>query len=811
MRFLFLFILPISLYAQNGKIVISGKIKDSRNLTSVEYATVSILNIMDSSFVSGTVTDSSGKFSVFVKQTGSYLIAADFIGYKKKYLPLDVPNEEKVNVPDILIEEYAKELNEVVVEGEKEFVQNTIDKQVYNTDKLGTTTGGTATDVLQNIPSVTIDQDGTPSMRGTNVIVLIDGRPSGISGASRSAALEQIPASSIDRIEVVSNPSARYDPDGMSGIINVILKKNLKAGYNGNAALTIGNRDKYNLNITFNYRKNKINWFSNYTFNHGKYFGRGSSDRKNLYPDTLYYIRQKQTNDNITDVHMLKTGIDYLINNDNTLTSSVTFNYRDNRLVNEVFTNSRLDSNLIETSYFERTTNRTINGAAIEWANNYTRNLARKGSFISLDANLSKGMENTQYDIKQSPSNSLIARQRDGDTAYASKMPELSNNYLVAFQSDYSLPFKNQNRLDAGAKASFRNVDRDFTVLDYNPYSFEYVRNANQSNHFNYDERLFSLYGIYNGKNGKFSYQAGARAEQAYTLSNQRTNNQQYQYDYFNIFPSAYVAYKAKPVSEFKITYSRRIVRPDIQNLNPFTNYADRFNLRRGNPYVRPEYVNSYELGHLLTVKKMTFSSVIYYRQSKNLISRVRQLGEQGVSIISFQNISGSETKGLELIHNWQVFKWWSLNNSVNLFDREIFVADNFFGLSSQKTQSWNLKVLSNFKPYKGTDVSLTYNYDSPNITPQGRILSIQSLDISLKKDILKKKASISVRVSDVFNTRMFRMQMDTPQFKDNFTRKRESRNVFVTFAWKFGSEDAQKRMEKKKGLNTETQGDDNQ
>ncbi|MBC7387700.1 MAG: TonB-dependent receptor [Opitutaceae bacterium] len=811
MRFFFLFLLPIGLSAQNIKIEISGKIKDSGNSIPVEYATVSILNVKDSSFVSGTVTDSSGRYNLSVKQTGSYLIAADFIGYKKKYLSLEVPNEEKVKVPEILIEEYAKVLNEVIVEGEKEFVQNSIEKQVYNTDKLGTTTGGTATDVLQNIPSITIDQDGTPSMRGTNVIVLIDGRPTGISGSSRSAALEQIPASSIDRVEVVSNPSARYDPDGMSGIINVILKKNLKAGYNGNVALTIGNRDKYNLNLSFNYKKKKTNWFTNYSFNHGKYFGRGSSDRKNLYPDTLYYIKQYQTNDNISDVHMLKTGIDYLFNNDNTLTSSVTFNYRDNRLVNEVFTNSRLDSNLIETSYFERTTNRRTNAAAIEWANNYTRNLAKKGSYISFDANFSKGIENIQYDIRQSPSTSILAQQKDGDTAYASKMPEIGNNYLVAFQSDYSLPFNNQNRFDAGGKASFRNVDRDFTVLDYNPYSFEYVKNTKQSNHFNYDERLFSLYGIYNGRKGKFAYQAGARAEQAYTFSNQKTNNQQFQYDYFNIFPSAYLTYKLKPISEFKVTYSRRIVRPDIQNLNPFTNYADRFNLRRGNPYIRPEYVNSYEFGHVLSLKKMTFNSVIYYRQSKDIISRVRQLGEQGVSIISFQNISGSETKGLELIHNWQIFKWWSLNNSANLFDRQIFVSDNFFGLSSQKTQSWNLKVLSNFKLFKGTDVSITYNYDSPNITPQGRILSIQSLDVSVKKDLFQKRASIAVRVSDVFNTRMFRMQMDTPQFKDNFTRKRESRNVFITFAWKFGSEDSQKRQERKKGLNTETQGEDNQ
>lgn len=269
MRSLFLILLSCSVFAQHKKYSIQGKVLDQTTNQPIEYATITLLNAADSSFVGGVATDSVGKFFIPLDKVGKYLIKSVYIGYKRSFRPVEVSEEQSnVSLPDVLLKDNSTSTNEVVVEGEKDFVQNTIEKQVYNVDKLGTTKGGTAADVLQNIPSVTMDQDGTPSMRGTNVVVLIDGRPSGLSGQSRSAILDQIPASSIERIEVVSNPSARYDPDGMSGIINVVLKKNAQAGYNGNAALTVGDRDKYNFNLNFNFKKNKLNWFANYSFNH---------------------------------------------------------------------------------------------------------------------------------------------------------------------------------------------------------------------------------------------------------------------------------------------------------------------------------------------------------------------------------------------------------------------------------------------------------------------------------------------------------------------------------------------------------------
>ena len=808
---LFLILFSCSVFAQHKKYSIQGKVLDQITNQPIEYATITLLNAPDSSFVGGVATDSVGRFFLPVNKAGKYLLKSVYIGYKRSFRVVEISEEQSnITLPDVLLKDNSTTTNEVVVEGEKDFVQNTIEKQIYNVDKLGTTKGGTAVDVLQNIPSVTMDQDGSPSMRGTNVIVLIDGRPSGLSGQSRSAILDQIPASSIERIEVVSNPSARYDPDGMSGIINVVLKKNAQAGYNGNAALTVGDRDKYNFNLNFNYKKNKLNWFANYSFNHSKYYGTGGSDRKVTFPaDTLYYIRQGQNNDNIADVNMLKTGIDYALNDKSSFSSTITFNSKKQRLVNEVFDNTRLDSNEIITSYFDRTTNRTIKSTGAEWANNYTYNFARKGSFISADANVSYNQDDIVYDIYQLPEVISNNQKLDGDTAYKSQMPEKGANYMMLFQSDYSYPINDQNRIDAGVKTSVRNIDRDFIVNDFDFTTGLFSTNEKQSNHFVYNENIYSAYGIYNGKKGKWGYQAGARFEQTYTVSDQKTTGEQYRNDYFNVFPSAYLTFKPLVKSEWKATYSRRIVRPDIQNLNPFINYADRFTLRQGNPKINPEYVNSYELGHVLTLKTMSFATTAYYRKSTDLIWRYRNALPQGVTVVSFQNISGSETMGLEAIHTWQILKWWSLNNSANVFSRQIFTGD-LPVTQTGKNESWNLKVLSNFKPFVGTTFTISYNYDSPIVIPQGKIKSMQSMDVSGSRDILKKRASIAIRFSDIFNTRKFRLESDTPQFTDTFFRKRESRNVFVTLTWRFGSaENAGRKAEKKKGLNTEAQSED--
>ncbi len=803
------FFLSFHLLAQQSKVELSGKIVDATTNKPIEYATISVLKSNDSSFVSGAATDSAGRFVVSVPAASSYLVKSVYIGYKRRFTKVEISDgQTNVVLPDIILKDNSQTLNEVVVEGQKDFVQNSIDKQVYNVEQMGTTKGGNATDVLQNIPSVTIDQDGAPSLRGTNVIVLIDGRPSGISGQSRSAALEQIPASSIERVEVVSNPSAKYDPDGMSGIINVILKKNTKAGYNGNVALTVGDRDKYNFNLNFNYRKNKLNWFANYSFNHSKFYGNGSSDRKVTFPiDTLYYIRQWQNNNNISDVHSLKAGADYQLDKNNSVSSSVVFNSHQNKLVNEVFDNTRLDANEVVKSFFDRTTNRSTKTLGLEWTNNFSHNFEKKGHTISFDANASTGSEDIKYNIYQSPSSNPSLQ--DGDTAYLSQMPELGKNYLLNFQTDYSYPLNELNRVDLGAKSSFRNVDRDFIVNDFDFKTNTFSRNEKQSNRFVYNENLYSAYGILNGKQGKWGYQAGARLEQAQTVSDQKTSSEKFRNDYFNIFPSAYLSYRPAKVSEWRATYSRRIVRPDMKNLNPFINYADRFTLRQGNPKLNPEYVNSYEFGHVLTLKRMTLSSIVYYRQSTDLIWRYRTAQDQGVTIVSFQNISGSETKGLELVHTFQVLKWWSINTSGNIFSRQIFPGSNP-NFQTRKSDSWNLKVLSSFRPFVGTSFNLSYNYDSPMVTPQGLIKSMYNLDASASKDIFKKRATISVRFSDIFNTRRFRMEMDSPQFQDSFMRKRESRNVYLTLTWRFGSQDAaNKKQEKKKGLNTEAQSED--
>ncbi|HEX8547019.1 MAG TPA: carboxypeptidase-like regulatory domain-containing protein, partial [Cytophagaceae bacterium] len=367
---------------------VHGEIKDDQTKEPIPFVTISIIKLPDSTLVTGNISDENGIFEISQVPEGNYIARLNALGFKvlnTSAFTIDKGNR-RINLGKIPLAADAKVMEEVVVQGEKGMMQNNIDKKVYNTEKMGVTQGATAVEILGNVPSVNVDVDGNASLRGGGVIILIDGRPSGLSGGSRSAALEQIPASSIERVEVITNPSAKYDPDGTTGIINIILKKNDKLGYNGSASISIGNRDKYNGSLNFNIRKKKLNFFTNYTYRYADYYGYGSSNRRSYLADTTFYLRQKNNSGNINISHLLKTGIDYRLNDRNSVGLSGTLNLRDRTGFEEIdyFTYDRYQA---EIGSFRRDNGQKSNGNSFDVNANYIRTYATQGENLTVDFN----------------------------------------------------------------------------------------------------------------------------------------------------------------------------------------------------------------------------------------------------------------------------------------------------------------------------------------------------------------------------------------------------------------------------------------
>ncbi len=778
---------------------IKGTVLDNKSKIPVEFSTIALFRKKDSVLVNGTVADSKGAFEIPSLEFGRYYMKINFIGYK--VLVIDTlmirPKHTEINMGSILLHNNSEQLNEVEVTTEKSTMTLGIDRKIFNVEKSIVSDGGSASDVLKNIPSVSVDIDGNVSLRGSqNVTVLVDGRPSSITASNKAQILQQIPASSIESIELITNPSAKYDPDGMSGIINIVLKKNKLVGLNGSVSVSVGTFDKYSGSANISYRNKKMNVFANYGYRDNTRTGGGWSNRQNIFSDTSYYLNSETSSLNRNTSNNAKAGIDFYLDDKNTLGFSLMVNSGTEKGTSTTYYNEANKNSETAATYY-RDEKSGDEPKSIDYNVNYRRTFEKPKQELSFDATFSNSSGNSVSDYSE--------RDYTGKYGVKNNFPfhqtttTKSLNGVTNIQLDYSQPLKKQMKIEAGAKTTMRNIDSKFISQSYDYTINDFLFDTKLNNDFQYKENIYAGYATFQGQIKKFGYQLGLRAEQANTASHLVTTGESFENNYFNFFPSVHLSYKINKSQELQLSYSRRINRPGMRSLNPFKDVSDPYNIRVGNPFLKPEYINSYELSYMKYWDKAVLTGSVYYRRTDGVISRIKTIGDSTLSYITFQNLTSSSSYGFELIAKNDLTKWWNTTASINLFET-VIDGSNVDADLQNNNFSYELKLISNMKFLKNMDVQLTANYSGPSVTAQGHVREVFSMDFGIKKEIFRN-ASLSLNISDLTNSRRMYWESSGSNFEQTMMRRRESRVATLTFSYRFGkAADKQKLRQRRDG-----------
>ncbi len=784
--------------------IISGILHDAASNEHVEYGSVVLYRVSDSSMVTGVLTDTKGKFQLEKLNAGKYYIRIQYIGYENKILPnlnISAKNAD-IKLGDVSIQAGSAALSGVVITSQKALITNNLDKKVVTVDKNMSIGGGTATDVMENVPSVSVDADGNVSLRGNpNITLLIDGKPSSQTGISTSDVLNQIPANAIESVEVITNPSVRYDPDGTTGIINIVLKKKALQGFNGIISGNAGTGDKYNGSLNLNYRMEKFNVFVGADGRLNRQITSMESTRTTNFSDYTEVLRQSQSGSMDRNMYSLTGGLDYYFDSRNTATLSVI--KRNMSFNSEGLTrNSNYNDNDSLLRYFERDNTGTRSLNSYDYTLSYKHLFPQKGREYTNDIIYSLNHMENGIDINQQ--DYLAQGSAPVGDPFLQQNIARNTNKALTLQGNYVYPMEEEGRIEAGYKAAFRDMKMRY---DYSYFSDTagWVSQEDLKNEYDYTDQLYALYGIYGNSLGKFKYQAGLRFEQVWTKSKVLQTNTDYNSSYSSFYPSFHSQYDLGKERELQFSYSRRVQRPSPRELNPYVDYSDSLNIETGNPALKPEFTNSIELGMEKYWKSSSVTTSIFYHRTHDVVEDVSQLQENGVTLTMPMNINTSTSYGLEIIGTASPAKWTKLNVNVSLF-KDVMSALPEKNIEGSELFSWNTRLNLSFFPWKDGSFQLIGTYNSPTRELQEYHKEQYYADASFSQDFLKNKLSVTVRLTDIFNTRTFYETTSGNGFTTESQRYRESRVLYAGLQLKINNYN--KKLAKDSG-NGENSGED--
>lgn len=773
-----------------GKVI--GILKDSVSHEPMEFVSVALIQLRDSVAVGGSLTDGKGYFSVAEVKPGKYYLRVTSIGYRKMDSKpfLILPSDPIKDFGTVYVPPSSKNLKAVEIVGEKEEYVNSLDKKVYNVDKNLVSTGGSATDVLRNIPSVNVDVDGKVSLRGSeNVTILIDGKPSGLGGGDKNALIDQLPAGTIDQIEVITNPSSRYDAEGMAGIINITTKKDRRNGMNGTATAGVGTNDKYNGGFILNSRKKKTNFFTQYSYKQETKTSTGETDRVNTFVEPNSNYSTSIAGHQYNESHLARAGFDYFANDYNTFSITGGFNHRyENKPEWDKY--SFIYHDTIPDLYFNQKTSETEISKGFDGGLDFHHLVPGTKKEWNTSANISRNYRDGREEFVK-----FFAL----DTVSSDRISATKSIFSTgSFQSDFIDPLKNKTRFETGMKATFHQNDNDQLGTIATEGTNNFVTDPLYTDHFIYTDEIFAAYAQYSGNIKGIDYMGGLRAEESMIKGDSKDNAKDFTTNYLDFFPSATIKYNYKTFNDFQLSYSKRINRPGQQQLNPFTDYSDSLNVRTGNPQLKPEYISSYEATYMRKIRDQSISATLYYRQTENLMTRYRTLDSLGVTTVTFRNFSTSDNLGVEIVMRNQIGNKFNMLTSFNYFQNKINGSNIDAELQSTST-SWNLRSSINEKITQTTSIQLSGNYMSPVKQPQGSFKGMSGVDAGFRQEFMKGKLALNISVSDIFNSRKFQIHNVGSGFVLDSYRKRESRIAMFTLTYRFGSSDNtfKKRLQK--------------
>ena len=779
----------------SGDATIFGKIIDEKTNQAIEYVAIRLLSVKDSSVVTGIFTDVDGKFNFENVSYNKYLIKISSTGFQSKIInTISVSAGAKIyNVGTVKLEvDKSMQLEEVRVVGQMDVLKSGIDKKVYNVAEDISVRGGTANDILNRLPSVEVDQDGRVMLRGEGTVtILIDGRPSSLSGGNGKTLLDALPAGSIERIEIVTNPSAKYDPDGTSGIINIVLKKNKLKGFNGAISTNLGSGDLTGGNVaegnaSLSYRNSWFNVYGTYNARYLDGYRNNTSYIKQTFSDgSQNIVDQYRTGTDLNAGHTFRVGADFNLKARNTLGVSGTGNIgirdRTGDLWNNIFDETQTQIQLWQRTSFDPSQQQNF-----DFNLNYKWDLKDERGNLIFDVNRSIGNEKIQGFYQNNYYNPV-----DSSTGIQSfEKQQLSNvekNNIISAQLDFTYLMPKINaRIETGGKAILRNQQVNTYSETLENSTNTYFQDTLANFNYKYDEQIFGIYGIWGQQLGKFKYQAGLRAEQAYQIPNLLSDTIRIVNDYFNVFPSAHIRYAFTPKSEISLSYSKRITRAASSDLNPFTSYSDPFNLRKGNPYLNPEFIDSYDLAYSFESKKFNLSVSSYFRRNTGVITRFKEFYDNNTSAITFRNISETNSLGNELVLVYKPTAAWRSTFSWN--GNYIWYITNMTDLPNRQGFNMNFKFNTSYEFWKKTaTIQLSVTYNGPRVTVQGIAQRQGPVDIAFEKKFKEGKWSIGARVSDVFDKQGFYMEIDRAEVYQTSEFKWLTRRFYISASYKFG------------------------
>jgi outer membrane receptor protein involved in Fe transport len=790
-------ITTVKLYAQGtGPGKITGKIVDAQTNEGIPYASAVLLDRKTKAVVKIVQSDVDGAFLLGSLPKGVFTFKASYVGFqtmvRDSVAITDAVGE--VNFGDIKMKTaQGNILSEVTVTAPKPTMQMGIDKKVFSVDQSLVSEGGSASDLLQNVPSVQTDMDGNVSLRGSSgVRVLIDGKPSLIAGGNIAQILQSIPASSIESVELITNPSAKYDAEGQSGIINIILKRNKKLGFNGSAALTAGNRDNYNANTSLSFQNKRINLYGNYSYRYGNRIGGGYNNISylNPSPNALAFAGQINDSKDLNKGHNLKAGIDYYLTEKSVVSFSSGLNFRTGD-ENEFLNIDQLYANNNPFLLSSRNNNELQKGSNYDLNLDFSQKFKRAKEELTANFGYSEGTNdnyqiyNTRtYNIQGTPANQLAIQRTDRDG--------FNRNYNI--QLDYTRPLGDFGKVEAGYRSQIRMSESATFADELSAITGNYDFNYALSNDFNSKDQVHAVYVNYQNQIKNFGYQIGLRAEDATlnTMMGAYNINSNLSFTpgkvaYTRIYPSIFLTQKLNNEQQLQLSYSRRVNRPRGWDTNPFLDVSDPLNYRQGNPNLQPEDVNAFELSYSKYWKKFSLISSAYMRQTNDVIQRIRTEPDlNGITITTPQNLTRNISSGLELIGRFDLFKSWNFTANANLYQSKI-VGVPSLGIVENSGFSWNANVTNNFTLPLGITLQVKGDYRAAEVMAQGKRKAMYGMDAGAKYDFPNKKSSLSLNIRDVFASRRWEMTTNGLTSIVDFSRQMQGTMANLTYAYRFG------------------------
>jgi outer membrane receptor protein involved in Fe transport len=789
---LIIFLAYIANIHAQGSGSVSGTLVDAANNEPLGFATVSLTPKNSTQPVKAMQTDINGKFNLTGIADGVYTLRSSYVGYLTINTDVTIAAEKRsIQLPPIKLATAKGVLKQVDVAAQRSQIKLGIDKKSFNVAESLVSQGGSATDLLANVPSVQVDVDGNLSLRGSTAVkVLINGKPSTLTGSNLTDILQSIPASSIETIEVITNPSSKYDAEGQSGIINIVMKKNAQLGFTGSATATIGTQSTYNGTLNLAYQTKKINIFGNYSYRKADRTGDGFID-KNIITPGINELTNQQSNQNFDfGGHNIRTGIDFFLDPKNTLSFSDNINIRDRNILQSGLTTITQNNTLYQTQNQNNTNDGT--GTNIDLNLDFDHKFAKKQEELTANIGYSRDKNDNTANLNTSTVN----------FTRPNLPPSISNNttngiqHNITLQADYTLPLKD-GRFEAGYRSTFNKSDNNYVVDTLNSGIAPpvYVYSPILSDDFIYKQNVNAVYSNYQHQFGNFGIQGGLRLEDAHINTQLFTNSitTNYKQDYFRVYPTLFLTQKLNDNETIQLSYSRRVTRPNDRQLTPFLDVSNKQNYQQGNPNLLPEDTHSVELSYINYWRAVTLTSSVYYRLTNDNIQQIITPLNLNTNVSTFQNIKSASNAGYELIGKVTATSALDLTLNVNAYYRHI-QGDTALKIQGSSGFSYNGNLTANVKANKKLSFQLRGDYQGQQVSAQGKNLAMYGLDGGIKYD-MSKLVSFSLNSRDILNTRKFRSQTNignTPgsTFIETQTSDRRfaTRTVLFTVSYHIGA-----------------------